>query len=98
MPTVIIPPTPPRPRWRLSLLRIVAHLSYAGSLALTVSASALMMLSAALAGLAGASMTLGDRLRAAAVAALALGHPVAAMAYRARQEFYARRRQGIQLD
>lgn len=98
MATVIIPPTPLRPRWSLPLLRVAAQLSCAGSLALTLSASALMMVSAALAGLASASMTLGDRLRAGALTALALGHPVAAMAYRAREEFYARRRQGIRLD
>ena len=98
LPTMIIPPTPQRPARLRHLYRAAAHLSYAGGVTLTLTASALMVGSAALSTVAGAALTLGEGLRDRALGLLTLGHPAAAVAHRARQEFYARRRQGLALD
>lgn len=98
MPILIMPPTPQRPARLRHLYRAAAHLSYASGLTLTLSASALMVGSAAISAVAGAALTLGEGLRERALGLLTLGHPAAAVAHRARREFYARRRQGVALD
>ena len=98
MATLIMPPSPQRPVRLRHLYRAAAHLSYAGGLTLTLSASALMVGAAALSTVAGAALTLGEGLRDRALGLLSRGHPAAAVAHRARTGFFVRRRQGDALD
>lgn len=94
---IVTPPTPPARRFRLAY-RMAAHFTYAGGIACTLTASALMLASAGLAGVAGISVSLGDRLRERGLSLYSVGAPMAAAAYRARELFYTRRQKGVALD
>jgi hypothetical protein len=94
---IVTPPTPPTRRFRFAY-RVAAYFTYAGGVVCTLSASALMLASAGLAGIAGISVSLGDRLREHGLALYSVGAPMAAAAYRARELFYTRRQKGMALD
>jgi hypothetical protein len=98
MATPILPPTPQRLSRLRPLYRAAAHMTYAGGFLCTLSASLLMLSSACLAGLSGVTLAIGERLRERALCLLHLGHPAAAVALRARQVFYERRKQGVAMD
>jgi hypothetical protein len=96
--TTIMPPLPQRTTRFRPLIRLVGHLTYAGGLCCTVMSSALMLTSAGVSGAAWLSMSVGDGLRQRAIKLLTISSPASAVIYRARETFYARRRQGIALD
>lgn len=98
MVTIVNPPTPQRLSPLRPLLRVAAHLTFAGSVATTVTASVLMLTSIGLGKLAEMHLLVGDRLRQTGLLLLSLGHPVAAAVYRARDGWQMRREQGIDLD